>query len=87
MIRKIQIPSRVSSDFDGYNFLAKLHNELEELFMEQIVLDFSYNTWFEANLCAALRAIINKANLKLIQITIENLKSGNSRVGKKNQLN
>ena len=84
MIKKIQIPNRVSSNFDGYNFLAKLHHELDGLFQEQIALDFSYNTWFEANLCAALGAIINKANTKLNQITIENLKSQQESIFKRN---
>lgn len=84
MIRNIQIPTRVSSDFNGYNFLAKLNHELEALFLEKIVLDFSCNFWFEANLCAALGAIINKASTRLNQITIENLPSKQESIFQRN---
>ena len=74
MDRKIYIPRKVSSDFEGYSFLSKLHNDLNQLEFERIVLDFSNNTWFEANLCAALGAIINQANNNFNQIYISNLR-------------
>lgn len=84
MIKTIDIPYRVSSDFSGYNFLAKLHDELNQLQFEQIVLNFSSNTWFEANLCAGLGAIINEANANFNQISIENLPSSQRDIFQRN---
>jgi hypothetical protein len=74
MIKRLYIPIKVCSDYSGYSFLSKLHNELEQLEFEQVVLDFSRNTWFEANLCAVLGAIINQANANFNQISVESLR-------------
>ena len=40
---------------------------------EQIEIDFSDNTWFEANLCAALGAILNKTSGDFNEISLTNL--------------
>jgi hypothetical protein len=73
MIRTIQIPKKVASDYAGYSFFARLHAELKPLQIEKVILDFGQNTWFEANLCAALGAIIYEAETRLNQISIHNL--------------
>jgi dGTP triphosphohydrolase len=67
------IKKKVCSDYEGYSFLAKLHHDLCVLEQETIVLDFKDNTWFEANLCAALGAIINKASNNFNHILLSNL--------------
>lgn len=72
-MKRIEICTRVSSDYAGYNFLAELNFKLQQYAFETIVLDFSHNTWFEANLCAALGAIINQANTRFNNISIENI--------------
>lgn len=74
MAQRIYIPSKISSDIDGYSFLAKLNQDLQQYRFENIVLDFAGNTWFEANLCAALGAIINKAQKNYNTLVLENLR-------------
>jgi len=83
MIKK-EIPVKVSSNFEGYNYLSKLNKELQLLDFESIILDFSQNTWFEANLCAALGAIIYEANNRLNDISIEGLASRQKNIFSKN---
>jgi len=73
MTNKIHIPVSVCSDYEGYNFFANLHNKLQKLQFEHVVFDFSRNTWFEANLCAVLGAIINQAGTWFNQVTMEGL--------------
>lgn len=73
MSERIQIPKKVSSDYAGYHFLSGLHHTLNQLGFEHVVLDFSNNTWFEANLCAALGAIIDQSKANFNQVSIENL--------------
>lgn len=75
MSKRIHIPSKVSSNYDGYSFLASLHHQLNSYEFENIELDFSNNSWFEANLCAALGAIINHAETRLNQFSLLNLSS------------
>lgn len=72
-MKSFQIPNRVASDFAGYDFLADLNHQLQSLEMEQISIDFSNNTWFEANLCAVLGAILSDAGNRFNEITIANL--------------
>ncbi len=73
MKKVFDIPKTVRSNFNGYAFFSNLNQELEQLEFEEIELNFSNNTWFEANLCAALGAIINQSNASFNNITIKNL--------------
>ncbi len=72
-MKSFVIPNRVSSDFIGFNYLATLNQQFESLEFEQISIDFSDNTWFEANLCAVLGAILLEAGDRFNEITIVNL--------------
>ena len=58
---KIVLPNKLMSDYSGFSFLAKLSCELEVAMFNNVELSFENNTWFEANLCAVLGAIINKS--------------------------
>ncbi|HOZ30013.1 MAG TPA: hypothetical protein PLL66_03770 [Bacteroidales bacterium] len=75
MKKVFNIPTKVCSDFDGYSFFSELDNYFNGCIKEQIALDFSKTTWFEANLCAALGALINKAENKFNQIRFVKLSS------------
>lgn len=70
-MNRIEIPNKVCSDFEGYNFLSKLHHRLSQFEKDIIILDFSLNTWFEANLCAILGALINEAEKRFNQFRFE----------------
>ncbi|HEY5124527.1 MAG TPA: ATP-binding protein [Ignavibacteria bacterium] len=51
------LPTRVYSDFNGYDNIIDLFNDIEEFSDDEIVLDFIHTNWFEANLSAILGAI------------------------------
>ena len=70
---RFQLPSRVCSDFEGYNYLASLNKLSSVLVFDTIVIDFKENTWFEANLCAILGALFSKAQDNFNNIKFENL--------------
>jgi hypothetical protein len=80
----IYIPPKVCSDFNGYNFFSILHRKLEQLEFETIQLDFSNTTWFEANLCAALGALINSAENNLNQFVITGLNNAQEDIFSRN---
>ena len=62
---RISFPRQICSDFQGYQFLARLSHRLALLRNERIELDFSQVDWFEANLCAVLGAIVSAAEENL----------------------
>lgn len=49
---------KISSDFDGYDFLIEVYHKAKASYDTTITLIFSNNFWFEANLAAVLGAII-----------------------------
>lgn len=57
----INLPYRVQSNLAGYNELALINSQIESTQDDIIYISFEQNTWFEANLCAILGAIIYKA--------------------------
>lgn len=83
-MKKIEIPSKICSDFNGYSFFSNLNKALESFRFEKIELDFSFNTWFEANLCSALGALINKSNSNFNQVFINNLGFKQEEIFRKN---
>ena len=70
---RIKIPYRLSSDFEGYSFLVDLYQKTKDLEFSKLVLDFRYTTWFEANLCTALGAILNNVQDNLNTVELKNL--------------
>lgn len=52
----IKIPSSVKTDIQGFAFFSELYKRTRT--KGKYILDFSEVQWFEANLCAALLAII-----------------------------
>lgn len=69
----VEFPRRLSSDFEGYSFLVDLYQQTKNLEFSTLILDFSYTTWFEANLCAALGAILNHVQDNLNTVELINL--------------
>jgi len=59
-MRKIYIPSKITSAIDGYELLLRLHSEFEKTNNEEIHFSFLNVVWFEANLAAVLGAIIEE---------------------------
>jgi hypothetical protein len=78
------LSGKYSSDFDGFSKLAKLLSDLSPLEFEQIQLDFKKCTWFEANLCAVLGAIINRVQHNLNWVSLINLPQQIEKIFSKN---
>lgn len=55
----IQVPHSVKSDFNGFSFFVDILQKTNSLQNMNIVIDFSQNTWFEANLCSILGSVVN----------------------------
>lgn len=55
---EILIPYRVASNIEGYKSLVGLYYQIKYSPDQEIILDFRQNTWFEANLCAVLGAML-----------------------------
>ncbi|WP_282074010.1 ATP-binding protein [Polaribacter atrinae] len=63
-MRKIYIPSKVTSSIKGYEELLGMHNELQDVINEVIQFSFLKVVWFEANLVAILGSIIEDLEWK-----------------------
>ena len=71
----VNIPAQLMSDEQGYNFFVSFYNRVAKLEHTEVILDFSDNWWFEANLCAALGAILSNVQENLNEIKFQNLNS------------
>lgn len=81
----IKIPYKVSSDYDGFNKLVKIHNQLKDIMFETVRFDFSNCSWFEANLSAVLGAICNDLLKNLNKIEFVNIKTSTKAILEKNE--
>lgn len=67
---KYKLPTKIKSDFAGYKSLVKLYHQTKDLFLNNVEIDFSGTTWFEANLSAVLGGIINKIERNLNDVVL-----------------
>lgn len=58
----ITIPYRINSNLDGYQNLIGIYRKVKEIRNSKIIFDFTYTSWFEANLAAIFGAIIAYAS-------------------------
>ena len=70
---KYEIPSKVKSDFSGYQVFIDLLESTKNLSFEEVELDFENNTWFEANLCAALGSVISRIENSFNTVHLKNM--------------
>lgn len=75
---------QVRSDFDGYASLTELAHQMDDLAYVPISLDMRLATWFDANMCAPLGAILYKTGRRLNTIRFVKLSSGVQRILSKN---
>lgn len=73
-----------SSNYNGFNKLTKMLNELNQLEFETIQLNFKNCTWFEANLCALLGATINQLQNNLNWVQLVNIPPSIEKIFSKN---
>lgn len=80
---------------EGYNSLARLFDQVIHSSEDEISISFNYTTWFEANLCAVLGAMIRileddyKYKIELIEIPsdIQSILTRNGFIGNINYSN
>lgn len=54
----ISVAKSVNSDFDGYSAMIEIYYQTKQADFSDVEIDFSQNTWFDANLVAVLGAIL-----------------------------
>ena len=62
---------QIHHDYESFAALARLHAQTKNCFLEKIEVDMSSATWFEADMCAALGAILYSLgqNLNTVELT------------------
>ncbi|TCP28162.1 hypothetical protein EV195_101322 [Tenacibaculum skagerrakense] len=68
-------PAKISSEVNGYNNLVNFYRELIYLKDSVVIIDMRKTYWFEANLVAALGAIIEFLNTRNNYVEIVNVKA------------
>ena len=75
----------IRSNFSGFEQIANIAKQTRELFLNSIELDFSYCSFFEANMAAPLYSVIAKLRDELNNVSISNMQSGVETILRKNR--
>ncbi|MFZ4796699.1 MAG: ATP-binding protein [Bacteroidia bacterium] len=78
------LPPKLMSDYNGYQILVNLFEQTKTIEGKTITIDFSNTSWFEANLCAALGAILVDLEVKNNQIQLINFSNSVKLILEKN---
>lgn len=81
---RFYLPSEIHHDHASFEALADLHAQTEECVFDDVEIDMSATSWFDADMCAALGAILyglgerlNTINLIGIRHSVEEILSKN----------
>jgi hypothetical protein len=69
---RVGLPS-VRHDREGFERLVHLYEETKGLFFEEIEIDFNATSWFDADMCAPLGAILYKLGRELNTVRVVNV--------------
>jgi anti-anti-sigma regulatory factor len=69
----IKIPTRISSDIDGYSRLLNLYLQIKHLENCKIIFDFNDTSWFEANLAAIFGVLIDYARNRKNEVVLKGM--------------
>lgn len=72
---KIDFPKKITSEVVGYETLIHFYEKMSTIRDSKIEIDFRYNNWFEANLCAIFGAMIEELENKGNEISLINIKN------------
>ena len=78
-------PRRVSTDRDGYETLARLHNASRHLFGGRLTLDSTHLRFFDANMCAPLGAVLALVADRLNALRLVNMPTSVERILRRNR--
>ncbi|HKB66123.1 MAG TPA: ATP-binding protein [Pyrinomonadaceae bacterium] len=80
---KILLP-QIRHDRTGFEALTKVNAETEGCFLQEIEIDMSRTTWFDADMCAALGAILYRLGDRLNTVQLTNIQPGVKQILSKN---
>src|SRR5699024_4885839 len=66
----IDLPQKIENNFDGYNFFARLYQQLQGHKDKEVIFCFKKTRWFEANLTSVFAVIIEMLQKNNCQVTI-----------------
>lgn len=76
---------RMENNFSSYESIARLYQDSNPLFLDDLYLDFSNCGWFEANLSSPLGAVLNSVSSEINTIHLTSLPSGIEKILRKNE--
>ena len=74
----------IRHDQVGYDGLVRLYEDTKDLFLQEIEIDFSATSWFDADMCAPLGAILYKLGENVNGVRLVNLQSQVEKILSKN---
>ena len=74
----------IRHSYSGFEALAQLYEETKECFLDQIQIDMKRVTWLDADMCAALGAILYRLGDNLNSITLTDVPGDVERILSKN---
>lgn len=81
---KFQFPSRVENNYEGYSKIVELFEATKDCDVDDIDLDFSSTSWFEANMSAGIGAVLTNLKDKLCDVHLLNFQPPVEKILKKN---
>lgn len=75
----------IRHDQAGFEALVKLWAQTETCFLDDIDIDMSAVTWFDADMCAALGAILYRLGENLNTVKLKNIRSDVESILSKNR--
>lgn len=78
-------PSKMENNSFGFNVLAQLCEITKNLYFEDLILDFTNTTWFEANLSAPLGTVLNHISENLNSIHFQGMSLPIQNILRKNE--
>ena len=80
---KLLLP-KVNHTLSGYQVLTRLYLQTKECIFDRIEIDMKSTTWFDADMCAVLGAILYYLNAKLNTVELTNIQIDVSRILRRN---
>ncbi|HET9177817.1 MAG TPA: ATP-binding protein [Terriglobia bacterium] len=71
---KFRLPAEIRHDLNGFRCLVDLNSNADDFFFEEIELEMGSVGWLDADMCAALGAVLYKLGANLNEIKLTNIK-------------
>ena len=81
---RFTLPQQIRHDYASFAALATLHGQTQGYFFDEIEIDMRTTTWFDADMCAVLGAILYSLGRKLNTVKLINVQSNVESILSKN---